>query len=1790
MDMLPLAHHLFVLVFLIFLFKTVDAQLSNFEDSDEPLRICKYERFSEVKRECSSFLSSASELKLEKEKAYEIATELSFVNGDWVQEAGGAPLMPFDDSDMPRNFSSPGSLLKLASFWMMGIDFSRQLENAINICGYLSIAITRNSTLSNRPESWTPLFFKRPGVSELRIPFEGLYMESEENEGERLMCLLGTSIPPFSEGSSDPLKSSMPYRSRCNDQFSLLMDDRIMLVLRFPKRYTLTNRAIYGEMRSLNENSNPNYFDRVHMSSQLGFNSKYLFGSEMVVSKARDLYPDQHELIDNGVKFEALQFCKLFRMFDGETFDIVENSRCDGKGENCNNLDPFVLESEVKAINGIPPKFRLMMNNLHCVSGDNFNEPKTAKASAVFRAFSSENRFTAGGRTGLSGMTISAEGTWNSSSGQFCMIGCVGFTETGSHGCNSQICLYFPATFSITQRSIIFGTISSLQKGDSHNPLWFRKVLRRLDLWNSYNDYSNSYLSYKYSKIDPASILLKRNEKFNLGTIMKKSFMKYPSVEDINNITSVSLLSDKLGFGAYALPDPLPSNHPPKTYVGLEVLSLGSLFGRYWPDWSDSYQTAEAKLLNNSHTTKQNQNRLLNVSASLTLTGESYGHISMLFLEGLYNPLDGKIFFIGCRDVPVFQESIINNPSLDSRMDCLIEVTVDQRNEEDPLSFRPIILKTDLIPYRDNSKEIIIRRNFEAVLRILVLLASTACTISQLFYIQKKADVIPFISLTMYGVQALGFGLPLFTGAAVLFKWKEFEHPMKRSYARKTMWFQVLDSITKSLSLVAFVLSLRLFQKIWKARLRLPANKPLNVNQNPSDKPVFLSSWTIHTVGFLALLIIHNKKTEDGDFFLLPQIIGNIIWKAQVKPLRKVYYIGFTALRLLLRAYDYVRDPVIGFYIHQSDFNQSSEFFSKSEGIVIMAILVVLAITVGVQQRWNFNKPNNQIMNLSIHAWTVCGLLMVLFFSCSNSSLYGEEFDLRNEPSVTYKYDRIDEVKKACGFVLSSASELKPDDNRVYSIKKELPFVNGDWVQDAGGLPLMPYVVRKSWDNSSDFHTPMNLVSFWVTDVDTTRRLKNSVSVSGLLTLGITLENSFVEKIYGPQFQVWPGTTMLPSREPESSDPWAWLEASGHSYDQLPLSEDDQILLVLRYPKKFTLTKREVHGEMKSLNPKSNPKYFDEIRISSQLNTAYEFSSEKVVAKACDPYPYKDSFMNNGIEIYKDTEFCAIIQKFSQGEAFTIVPNWRCNGTDEYCSKLGPFVTDKEIKATDGGFQEVKLFMQNVHCEEKTARDNTNSARVSAVFRAVPPSEYPYTAAQRSGLSNMTLPAEGIWRSSSGQLCMVGCIGSTDAEGSGCNSRICLYIPVSFSVKQRSIIVGTISSISNDHSSYFPLSFEKLVQPSEMWDLNHFMSSHLHYQHRQSVFLFCQKISHSMSLLFLIHPLGLQQRENILSRRGVEGILRILTLSVVIACIVSQLLYIRDNVDSVPYISLVMLGVQVLGYSLPLITDAEALFKKASDSYGTPSYELDRNQWFHVIDYTVKLLVLVSFLLTLRLCQKVWKSRIRLLTRAPLESHRVPSDKWVFITTLIIHVIGYIIVLIIHAAQTELEEYVGLVQDFFLLPQVMGNFVWQIHCKPLRKLYFIGITVVRLLPHFYDYIRAPVSNPYFSEEYEFVNPNMDFYSKFGDIAIPVTAFFLAVIVYIQQRWNYEKLSQILTLGKRRLLPLGSAVYQRLPSKSFEAELASGVNENATHEKDHDDGSVLCLLQFPEIGNRNKDMN
>lgn len=1046
---------------------------------------------------------------------------------------------------------------------------------------------------------------------------------------------------------------------------------------------------------------------------------------------------------------------------------------------------------------------------------------------------------------------------------------------------------------------------------------------------------------------------------------------------------------------------------------------------------------------------------------------------------------------------------------------------------------------------------------------------------------------------------------------------------------------------------------------------------------------------------------------------------------------------------------------------------------------------------------------------------------MVFFISSANS--YGVEGEFVRKAGHTFTYDRIDEVKMKCASVIASASPLKPDDRRVYSIKKDLSFLNGDWWQDLNGIPIMPFDTRDLVNNSMELRSPLNLVSFWVTDVDHAHRSKNNwVAVSGTLQLGITIEGIFTEKPYedNPHFDVWPdhsqlfvlfqgiyteseknggervmcllGNTMLPSRQSDSTDPWEWMK-SGYT-NQPPLVQDDQIQLVLRYPKTFSFTNRVIRGSMTSLNKKSNPKYFDEIHMSSSFSAVvnYEFISDKIVSKACDPYPYKDDMMDSNIDVYKGLDFCEILDRVTLQEGLTIVPNWKCNGTDDFCSRLGPFMTNRLINATDGSFEGVKLVLQDVRCERAIPQDNVNIdngfTKVSSVFRVVPPFENQFSAAQRTGLNNMTLAAEGIWEAPSGQLCMVGCLGLVDANH-GCGSRICLYIPLSFSIRQRSIVMGTISSIGGSTTSYFPLSFEKLIRPRELW--NHYTAAHPYYKYSKidaagvvleknepfnfvnvvkksllqfpkienkgsffdslsllsedltlhvsavpdpfinSIFLrtdlqleilsigplfgrhwssenvslierqnpYQDKVQYTTKQLLLnvsaqisltgktygnfsaifleglynplvgkmyligcrdvraswrilqasmdleagldclievtisyppttarwlvnptakisissqrneddplyFQPVKLQsvpimyrrQREDILSRTSVEGILRILTLSLAISCLLSQLFYIRDNSEYVPFISLAMLGIQALGYSLPLITGAGALFEKmSSESYEQGrSYDLERSQWIRTIDYTVKILVLVAFSITMRLCQKVWRLRIRLLTRSPLEPYRVPSEKWVMISTLTIHSIGYIIVLFVHSLstsrkpvqtetfidssgnfhtlrewETELEEYVGLVQDFFLLPQVIGNYVWKINCKPLRNFYYIGITAVRILPHVYDYIRSPVPNPYFSEEYEFVNPRFDFYSKFGDISIPAIAVLLAAAVSVQQKWSYERLTLV---QSSKLLHFGSKAYERLPSVvPLESELTSGVNRG-----DDDDTSSQKL--------------
>ncbi|KAK1662334.1 hypothetical protein QYE76_050493 [Lolium multiflorum] len=1024
-------------------------------------------------------------------------------------------------------------------------------------------------------------------------------------------------------------------------------------------------------------------------------------------------------------------------------------------------------------------------------------------------------------------------------------------------------------------------------------------------------------------------------------------------------------------------------------------------------------------------------------------------------------------------------------------------------------------------------------------------------------------------------------------------------------------------------------------------------------------------------------------------------------------------------------------------------------------------------------------------------------------------------------PFMPHEYVRFADVKRQCQSVLASAAELKFDANRAAALMPELSFLKADWQQDVNdGAPLMPFDGTDVPDGAAA-SDPLRLATFTLSHVDVAVRGKTALNVSGVLGVAVSRNGTAPEMgpYVSPEFKVWPGSTemkilfegvytetgdgesvlclvgeaLLPRRGADAANPWDWAKNSDRKNFQPPITKDKNVLLVIRYPTTLTLTTRAVRGELTSTNAQSDAAYFGAVTMLSQLGaySNYKYGSEELVSTACSTKPYPDDVLGDGSGLYAGGSLCGILDLFTSEDVFAVVPNWKCNSTDAICRRLGPFEADKSVDATDGGFKDVGILMQDIRCDPSSG-SGERSARVSAVFRAVPPSEHLYTAAHRSGLSGMTLSAEGVWRASTGQLCMVGCLGVGEKA---CHSRVCLYVRTGLSATRRTVVVGQITSIGG--VAHSPLTFRRAMHPSELW--NRFGVSGgapltMEYNYtkvkqagefltRSEPFNFGTAIAKSLlsyprvsgedlssladeltlhvpvvpdpfprerferpflqmevlslgplvgrnvpaipgmqlaedgrgkgrptpesqtetmpttetttsilnvsaeltlsgdlyanvSTLFLegvynqvdgrmyligcrsidapwrdfsamraledgmdcsievrvdyppttaqwlINPTAKvhiastrdpldprrfdamslqtlpimyrQQRQDILSRRSVEGILRLATLVAAIGAEFSQLMYIKANTDVMPYVSLVMLGVQALGYSMPLITGAEALFARiaAAGVNAPPSYVVDKSQLYWTIDCVVKILVLAAFLLTLRLAQKVVRSRIRLLTRSPLEPGRVPSDRKVFLYSFGPHLLGFMVILAVryvsaigrpvqqedsymdasgrsHALRqwaVTLEEYVGLSQDFFLLPQVVGNVLWRINCRPLKKSYYVSLTVVRLLPHLYDYIRAaPAINPYFAEEYEFVNTSLDFYSAFGDVAIPLLAIALAAAVYVQQRWNYKIISRTVKTQQKKLQHLGSRVYERLPSMSsgnFEAELVAGVNEAA----------------------------
>ncbi|KAK3031149.1 hypothetical protein RJ639_035147 [Escallonia herrerae] len=145
------------------------------------------------------------------------------------------------------------------------------------------------------------------------------------------------------------------------------------------------------------------------------------------MSKTCDTTPLEDEMVEDGVNmFESSEICHVLKRFTKEVYSIAPNLKLSGNGsgrdDHSNRLGHFLLGRDIKAIERSYKNFRLVMQNIRCEQENLENKSSDARVSAVLRLYpATMDGYVAALRSGVYEMTLSVEGTWNTSKGQLCM-------------------------------------------------------------------------------------------------------------------------------------------------------------------------------------------------------------------------------------------------------------------------------------------------------------------------------------------------------------------------------------------------------------------------------------------------------------------------------------------------------------------------------------------------------------------------------------------------------------------------------------------------------------------------------------------------------------------------------------------------------------------------------------------------------------------------------------------------------------------------------------------------------------------------------------------------------------------------------------------------------------------------------------------------------------------------------------------------------------------------------------------------------------------------------------------------------------------------------------------------------------------------------------------------------------------------------------------------------------------------------------------------------------------------
>ncbi|XP_031283583.1 uncharacterized protein LOC116142292 [Pistacia vera] len=282
-------------------------------------------------------------------------------------------------------------------------------------------------------------------------------------------------------------------------------------------------------------------------------------------------------------------------------------------------------------------------------------------------------------------------------------------------------------------------------------------------------------------------------------------------------------------------------------------------------------------------------------------SGVSWSYEILKFsAEGIYDKETGKLCMVGCRYIVSKNQSLINDsmdcevlinfqfPPSNSKMnEGYIKGSIKSaRVKSDPLYFETMDVSSATYTTPVIKKSI---KRMDLEIGISAITNTLACVfvVLQLLHVKKHPDVLPLISISMLLILILGHMIPLLLNFGALLQ--------RTVVLGSSEWFEVNQVLFRTITMVAFLLEVRLLMLSWSARSAGTNREALWF----AEKSTLSLSLPLYAAGALIFSLVSLRKRNHDDWLLSIRLTHpqRSLWK-DLKS-----YAGLTATVLLDHIY-----------------------------------------------------------------------------------------------------------------------------------------------------------------------------------------------------------------------------------------------------------------------------------------------------------------------------------------------------------------------------------------------------------------------------------------------------------------------------------------------------------------------------------------------------------------------------------------------------------------------------------------------------------------------------------------------------------------------------------------------------------------------------------------------------------------------------------------------------------------------------------------------------------------------